>query len=103
MMLYTPTDQNDCSAALRRTVCSVADIVCESKGLPWIEMCFIQEADVDAVLCEKMIQLDLPTTNAVGVSESKPQGFYLAPPRPYCHIQPRRGLRFSGLPANGLP
>jgi hypothetical protein len=64
-------------------------------------MCLIQEADVDAVLCEKMIQLDLPTTNAVGVPESKPQGFYRAPSRPCCHIQPRRGLRFSGLPANG--
>jgi hypothetical protein len=100
-MLYTPSDQYSCSAALRRSVCSVADIVCEPKGLPWIEMCLIQEADVDAVLCEKMIQLDLPTTNAVGVPESKPQGFYRAPPRPYCNIQPRIGSQFSGLPANG--
>jgi hypothetical protein len=70
MMPYTPTDQNSCSAALRRTVYSVADIVCEPKGLPCIELRLIQEADVDDVLCEKMIQLDLLTTNAIGVPES---------------------------------
>jgi hypothetical protein len=79
MILYAPSDQNSCSAALRRTVCSVANKVCEPKGLPWIEMRLIQEADVDAVLCEKMIQHDLLTTNAAGVPECEPQGFYLAP------------------------
>jgi hypothetical protein len=53
-------------------------------------MRLIQEADVDAVLCEKMIKLDLPTTKAVGVPECEPQGFYRAPPRPCCHILPQR-------------
>jgi hypothetical protein len=64
-------------------------------------MRLVEVADVDAVLCEKMIQLDLPTTNAVEVPEFEPQCFYRAPPRPCCHIQPQRELRFSGLPAIG--
>jgi hypothetical protein len=55
VMLYIPTDQNSCSAALRRSVCSVADIVCETNGLPWVEMCLTYEADIVAVLCEKMV------------------------------------------------
>jgi hypothetical protein len=53
----------------------VTDIICDPKGLPWIETCLIEEADIDVVLCEKMIQLDLPTTNAIGVPECESQGF----------------------------
>jgi hypothetical protein len=50
-------------------------------------MRLIQEADVDAVLSMKMFQLDLLTTNAVGVPECEPQGFYCDPLRPCCRTQ----------------
>ena len=90
-MIHSPTDQYCCFAAYRRSVCSVANIICEPKVLTWTEISFAEEADIDSLLTEKIIQFNPPATYAVGIPECRPEGFsHVRLLRPCCHIQPQK-------------
>lgn len=62
----------------------------------WPEMRLSQEAYVDSVLAEEMIQFDVSAANPVRVPAGQSQGFLpVRPPRPSCHTRLQKGREFS--------
>jgi hypothetical protein len=70
-----PADKNRSATAPILTVCPVANIVSEPEGPARLLVRFDQEADVDTMLTEELIQFQLLSANPVGVPISQPQGF----------------------------
>ena len=64
-------------------------------------MRFSQEAYIDPVLTEEVIQLQIPAANFVSVPAGQPQGSCpVRPSRPCCHTQLRKGRQFSQQPSS---
>jgi hypothetical protein len=73
-MINIPPDKDRCATNPSLTVRPVANIVSESKGPASLKVRLVQEADVDTILTEELIQFQLLAANPVDVPISQPQG-----------------------------
>jgi hypothetical protein len=94
VMNYTAPDQYSCSASFGQPVIAVTNIVCQPDDLHCPEVRLGQQAYINAMLSEEVIQFLLPAADTVSIPASQSQGFGpFSPCGPCCHIRLRIGLR----------
>jgi hypothetical protein len=74
-VINIPADKSRCATTPSLTVRPVENIVSEPEGPARLWVRFVQEADVDAMLTEELIQFQPLSANLVGVPISQPQGY----------------------------